>query len=144
LSEGDQEAIANQLQRVVRRWLADQQLNKTNTVATSHSTPQLTSSLARKHGAILRAEASAAHFGFRAMQDMLRQEWRGEHVNRTHHRVPATAAIVSDLPRIVAFRNVLIHDYATIGDLLVWEAATTRIDLLIATLSRLLSEGQTT
>jgi uncharacterized protein with HEPN domain len=48
-----------------------------------------------------------------------------------------------DLPRIVAFRNVLVHGYATIDDLLVWEVATTRIDPLIATLSRLLSEGST-
>ena len=68
----------------------------------------------------------------------------GESLNRLSRADPATATLVSDLPRIVAFRNVLIHGYATIDDLLVWEVATTRTDLLIATLSRLLSEGQTT
>ena len=68
----------------------------------------------------------------------------GESLNRLSRADPATAALVSDLPRIVAFRNVLIHGYAAIDYLLVWEVATTRINLLIATLSRLLSDGQTT
>jgi uncharacterized protein with HEPN domain len=67
----------------------------------------------------------------------------GESLNRLSRADPITAALVSDLPRIVAFRNVLVHGYATIDDVLVWEVATTRIDPLIATLSRLLSEGPT-
>jgi uncharacterized protein with HEPN domain len=41
---------------------------------------------------------------------------------------------------IVAFRNVLVHGYATIGDVLVWEVATTRVKPLVATLDDLLRE----
>lgn len=37
---------------------------------------------------------------------------------------PVTAAQISDLPRIVAFRNVLVHGYAVIDDALVFEVAT--------------------
>ncbi len=33
---------------------------------------------------------------------------------------PAVAAAIPDLPRIIAFRNVLIHAYATIDPRLVW------------------------
>lgn len=64
----------------------------------------------------------------------------GESLNRLSRVDPLTAASVPDLPRIVAFRNVLVHGYATIDDVLVWEVATTRIDSLIATLNRLLIE----
>ena len=63
-----------------------------------------------------------------------------ESLNRLRRADPFTAAGIEDLPRIVAFRNVLVHDYATIDDTLVWEVATTRIDPLIATLNRLLDE----
>jgi len=38
---------------------------------------------------------------------------------------------------------VLVHGYASIDDVLVWEVATTRIDPLIATLNRLLDEPPT-
>ena len=67
----------------------------------------------------------------------------GEALNRLSRADPLTAAGVEDLPRIVAFRNVLVHGYATIDDVLVWEVATTRIDPLIATLNRLLDEAPT-
>jgi uncharacterized protein with HEPN domain len=67
----------------------------------------------------------------------------GEALNRLSRADPLTAAGIEDLPRIVAFRNVLVHGYATIDDVLVWEVATTRIDPLIATLNRLLDEPPT-
>jgi uncharacterized protein with HEPN domain len=54
----------------------------------------------------------------------------GESLNRLSRADPLTAAGVQDLPRIVAFRNVLVHGYATIDDVLVWEVATTRIVMI--------------
>jgi uncharacterized protein with HEPN domain len=65
----------------------------------------------------------------------------GESLNRLRRTDPVTAAGIEDLPRIVAFRNVLVHGYANIDDSLVWEVATTRIDPLIATLNRLMDEA---
>jgi uncharacterized protein with HEPN domain len=32
-----------------------------------------------------------------------------------------------DLPRIVAFRNILIHGYATVDDALVWQVLAERL-----------------
>lgn len=49
-----------------------------------------------------------------------------------------TAAQISDLPRIVAFRNVLVHGYAVIDDALVFEVATSRLLTLVVTLDVLL------
>ncbi len=48
------------------------------------------------------------------------------------------AAQVPDLPRIVAFRNVLVHGYAVIDDELVWQVAIERVPQLGALLQELL------
>lgn len=47
---------------------------------------------------------------------------------------------LTDLPRIVAFRNVLIHGYAAIDNEIVWAVATTRVNALIDALDRLLDD----
>ncbi len=46
----------------------------------------------------------------------------GEALNRLSQTDPTVAAQIGDLPRIVAFRNVLIHGYATIDDAIVWRS----------------------
>jgi hypothetical protein len=48
-----------------------------------------------------------------------------------------------DLRRIVAFRNVLIHGYATIDDALVWQVLRTRVPALDEVLNRLLGQLDT-
>lgn len=62
----------------------------------------------------------------------------GESLNRLGHVDPETAERIADRPRIVAFRNVLIHGYATIDDAIVWEVATERLPGLVNLLSTLL------
>ncbi len=64
----------------------------------------------------------------------------GEALNRLSRVDPATAARISDLPRIVAFRNVLVHGYAVIDNELVWEVATTRVVVLATELAGLLGD----
>lgn len=64
----------------------------------------------------------------------------GEALNRLGRLDPGTATLIPDLPRIVAFRNVLVHGYAVIDNELVWEAATRRVVDLAAVLQRLLDE----
>ena len=51
---------------------------------------------------------------------------------------PDLASGIPDLPRIVAFRNLLIHGYATVDDRLVWAVVERDLDGLCATLARLL------
>lgn len=62
----------------------------------------------------------------------------GEALNKLSRIDSDVAVRVPDLPRIVAFRNVLVHGYAAIDDEIVWEVATTRVSGLVETLDRLL------
>lgn len=50
----------------------------------------------------------------------------GEALGRLSHADADLAGQIPDLPRIVAFRNVLIHGYASVDDLLVWQVANER------------------
>lgn len=65
----------------------------------------------------------------------------GEALSQLARHAPDLAAGVPDLPRIVAFRNLLIHGYAAIDDRLVWEVATERTTPLLALLEDLLETG---
>ncbi len=65
----------------------------------------------------------------------------GESLSQLGLAGPDLAARVPDLPRIVAFRNLLIHGYAAIDDRLVWEVATERTAPLLAILDELLEAG---
>jgi uncharacterized protein with HEPN domain len=51
---------------------------------------------------------------------------------------PETASRIIALPRIVAFRNVLIHGYATIDDKIVWGVVESNLPLLRSELEQLL------
>lgn len=64
----------------------------------------------------------------------------GESLNRLDRVDPSVAEQIDDLPRIVAFRNVLIHGYATIDDRIVWEVATERLAPLIELVTGLLDD----
>lgn len=65
----------------------------------------------------------------------------GEALNRLSRVDDATAALIPEVKRIVAFRNVLVHGYAVIDDELVWQVATTRVPGLVETLDRLLDQA---
>lgn len=64
----------------------------------------------------------------------------GEALGRLSHADADLAGQIPDLPRIVAFRNVLIHGYASVDDLLVWQVANERVEPLIALLTDLLGD----
>jgi uncharacterized protein with HEPN domain len=51
---------------------------------------------------------------------------------------PALAAQPADLPKAIAFRNVLIHDYAAINHQIVWDAIRDDLPRLRASLTQLL------
>jgi uncharacterized protein with HEPN domain len=56
-------------------------------------------------------------------------------------REAALAARVPHLPQIVAFRNQLIHGYATVNVATVWNIAQTALPDLIASVQGLLNEA---
>ena len=51
----------------------------------------------------------------------------GEAFSQLSRLDPATAAAIPTLPRIVAFRNVLIHGYASVDNKLVWGVVETHL-----------------
>jgi uncharacterized protein with HEPN domain len=62
----------------------------------------------------------------------------GEALNQVARIDPQVASQIAELPRIVAFRNVLIHGYATVDNRLVWGVIETSLDPLRDTLASLL------
>jgi uncharacterized protein with HEPN domain len=52
---------------------------------------------------------------------------------------PDIASTISDLPRIIAFRNILIHGYASVDNRLVWGVVETDLSRLCSELDGLLS-----
>lgn len=62
----------------------------------------------------------------------------GEAMNQLARVDPAVAGRIPELPRIVSFRNVLIHGYASVDNRLVWGVIEAHLDALRAALERLL------
>ena len=63
----------------------------------------------------------------------------GEALNRLDRIDPDCGREIPDLRRIVGFRNVLIHGYATVNDRMVWDIVETRLVPLLAALDTLLA-----
>lgn len=62
----------------------------------------------------------------------------GEALNQLSRLDPAIATALPDLPRIVAFRNVLIHGYADVDDRIVWGVIESSLGPLLAALDALI------
>ena len=54
----------------------------------------------------------------------------------------AVAARISQYKRIIAFRNVLIHEYADVDDRLVWGVVETNLPTLVCEIEALLEDGE--
>jgi uncharacterized protein with HEPN domain len=65
----------------------------------------------------------------------------GEALNQLSKVDPELASAIPDLPRIVAFRNILIHGYATVDDALVWQVLRERLPELQRVMQALLASG---
>jgi len=63
----------------------------------------------------------------------------GEAMNQLRRVDPVTAAAIPELPRVIAFRNILVHGYANVDNRLVWGVLETDLPSLRATLGRLLT-----
>ncbi|MEK6593106.1 MAG: HepT-like ribonuclease domain-containing protein [Pseudomonadota bacterium] len=65
----------------------------------------------------------------------------GESLAQLRKIDPGTAAAIPELPRIVAFRNILIHGYATVDERLVWGVIEGSLLPLRAILQQLLDSA---
>ncbi len=61
-------------------------------------------------------------------------------MNQLSRLDPDMAEKIPELPRIVAFRNILIHGYANVDDRLVWGVVESRLEPLLDVIAALLSE----
>ncbi len=64
----------------------------------------------------------------------------GEALARLRQNDPQTALGIAELPRVVGFRNVLIHAYATVDHRIVWGIVEGDLMPLLGTLQRLLAQ----
>jgi uncharacterized protein with HEPN domain len=65
----------------------------------------------------------------------------GEALSRLSRVDPNTAAAIDELPRIVAFRNILIHGYATVDNKLVWGVIESHLEPLRLKVGMLLGKS---
>ncbi|MBA2593808.1 MAG: DUF86 domain-containing protein [Gammaproteobacteria bacterium] len=64
----------------------------------------------------------------------------GEALNQLSRVDSATAAAIPDLPRIVDFRNVLVHGYASVDNRIVWGVVEANLGSLVDSLKALLRQ----
>lgn len=64
----------------------------------------------------------------------------GEALSQLSKREPESAKRIPDLARIVAFRNILIHGYATVDDQLVWGVLESQLPVLLQAVETMLDE----
>ncbi|HEX7185903.1 MAG TPA: HepT-like ribonuclease domain-containing protein [Thermoanaerobaculia bacterium] len=66
----------------------------------------------------------------------------GEALNKLTKVDPGRASQIPEYQKIIAFRNVLIHGYATVVDDVVWGVVQTKLPLLLETVETLLGTGE--
>ena len=66
----------------------------------------------------------------------------GEALVQLRQRDPEVAARIPELRRVAAFRNLLVHGYATIGHRVVWGIIEGSLPGLRTTLEQLLDEAR--
>jgi uncharacterized protein with HEPN domain len=64
----------------------------------------------------------------------------GEALSRLTKADAPVASRITDSRRIIAFRNILVHGYATVDDRIVWGVIETNLSGLIESVELLLSE----
>lgn len=65
----------------------------------------------------------------------------GEAINRIYKEEPDTLSQVRDYRGIISFRNILIHGYDTIDDLIVWGVVDEYLDNLIKDVEKLITKN---
>lgn len=66
----------------------------------------------------------------------------GEALNRLSKTDPAVADQITGAPRIIAFRNILIHGYDLVDDEIVWDVIETHLPVLRQEVEALLAQDE--
>lgn len=91
-----------------------------------------------------RGKSEAEFIGDHLLRSAVERQFEiiGEALGQLAKSAPDLAQQISDLPRIVAFRNILIHGYAVIDPALVWRVVCESLPGLRAQLDALLASGK--
>ena len=65
----------------------------------------------------------------------------GEALSQLAHLDSGLASRITDYRSIVAFRNILVHAYAQIDDLIVWEIVQWKLPVLLREVTALMEEN---
>jgi uncharacterized protein with HEPN domain len=65
----------------------------------------------------------------------------GEAATQALRHFPAIESEISDIPRIIAFRNRLVHGYAVVSDVVVWAIAHDELPQLRRDIESLLGDS---
>ena len=63
----------------------------------------------------------------------------GEALNRIHNTDSELLEKISEHQRIIGFRNILIHGYDIVDEVIVWQAVTNHLPILIREVKEILS-----
>ena len=64
----------------------------------------------------------------------------GEAMNGLAHHDPSAAATITSYPRIIAFRNILIHRYSQVDHEIVWDITQSYLPTLLTEVTNLLKQ----
>ena len=64
----------------------------------------------------------------------------GEAMRALAEHDPSIATKITDHPRIIAFRNILIHRYSQVDDEIVWDITQSYLPTLITEVTKLLEQ----
>ena len=64
----------------------------------------------------------------------------GEALNQLRQIDPETARVIPELDRVIGFRNVLVHGYASLDNRVVWGVIETNLSTLLTSLENLLAQ----
>ena len=97
-------------------------------------------------GAILEFVADKTfedYVGDRLLRSAVERQFEiiGEALNQLCKIEPQWAGRIPDVPQIIAFRNVLIHGYASVNHLTVWRTINESLTTLYETVTGLLDEA---
>ena len=65
----------------------------------------------------------------------------GEAMNGLAHHDPSAAATITAYPRIIAFRNILIHRYSQVDHEIVWDITQSYLPNLISEVTTLVEQS---
>jgi uncharacterized protein with HEPN domain len=95
-------------------------------------------------GNLLPATISRAYKASSLVQSAVERQFEiiGEALNQLSKIAPDVAAKVPDHKQIVAFRNILIHGYASLDQAIVWRVIQQHLPVLELAVSDLLKAGE--